>query len=87
MFDFSDFQHDIPDIILESIRFSSHISMIIILENMLDEEKSIFDMRLVRTILFVIISVIIYHLFLKKLFLPTIDQMKKIKDEQNKIKN
>lgn len=73
-------KEEIPDIILESIRFGSHITVIYMLENIVDD-KNIIDSKLLRTIIFIIISVIVYHLVLKKLFDGAITKMNNVKKE------
>ncbi len=78
---------DLTEIILEHIRFLSHITLLHILNCTLNDTEQLFEVRYLRIMLFTSLAVTIYNLFIKKLFSHKIKKLKyvcmgKPKDEQ-----
>jgi hypothetical protein len=66
---------DLVEVILENMRFLIHITLMHILNCMVNEEK-IFETKYLKVMLFTSIAVTLYHLFIKKLL---IEKTKKLK--------
>lgn len=83
MFDFTVKKCDISDIVLECIRFLSHIFLMGILGYALTDDDSVHFMDTFKSMLLATIAIIIYQLVFKKLVWKTIRKMKKICDEDD----
>ena len=83
MFDFTIKKCDISDIVLECIRFLSHIFIMGLLTYSLTDDGNMMFMDIFKSMLFAIIAIIIYQLIFKKVLFKTIKKMKKICNENN----
>jgi len=68
---------DVADIMLETIRFLSHITLLHILNYTVNENEGLFTITFLRTLLFTCIAIILYQLIIKQLFIKFIKKMKK----------
>ena len=78
---------DLVEIILEHIRFLSHITLLHLLNCTLNDTEQLFEVRYFRIMLFTSLAVTIYNLVIKKLFVNKIKKLKyvcmgKPRDEQ-----
>ena len=68
---------DLVEIIFEIIRFLSHITILHFL-NCLANDDNLFEMKYMKIMLFTALSVIIYHIFIKKILINKNKKMKLI---------
>ncbi len=78
---------DLVEIILENIRFLSHITLLHILNCTLNDSEELFDVRYLKIMLFTALAIVIYNILVKKLFESKTKKLKyvcmgKPKDEQ-----
>jgi hypothetical protein len=62
--------------ILEIIRFLSHITLLHILNYMIDNKDELFDISYLKVMLFTTMAIVIYHIIIKKLFKDKTKKMK-----------
>lgn len=55
------------EIIYDSIRFCSHIFLLHTLGYLFNDETSFIEMKLIRTLIFTVVSIATYHLVIKKI--------------------
>lgn len=69
---------DIIDIIVEGHRFLLHIFLVSVITNLMDGNKDIISVSLLKTLLATLITLIIYHLFIKRILEPKMKKLKNI---------
>lgn len=84
MVDFAISQCDLVEIVLEIVRFLSHITLLHILNCTIDDKEELFDMNYLKIMLFTAIAITIYHISIKKLFQEKGKKMKIICDGRDK---
>lgn len=68
---------DVSDIIVETIRFLSHIFLLHLISYSIEGNESLISSSILKTMLFTTIAIILYNIFVKKLFDPVMKKMKK----------
>jgi hypothetical protein len=58
---------DLTDIFFDSVRFGAHIFFMHMLSYSFDDETSLLGIKLLKTLIFTVISITIYHLLVKKI--------------------
>lgn len=58
---------DFKDIYNDSIRFCSHIFFLHMLSYLFNDEFELFGIKLIKTLIFTVISISIYHLIIRKI--------------------
>lgn len=69
---------DVADIVTEMIRFLTHITLLHLLNCLIDTKETLFEVNYLKLMLFTALAIVIYHLFLKKIYDYKINKMKKI---------
>lgn len=69
---------DVSDIVLEIIRFCSHIILLHVLYSIVDNKETFLGISFMKTIIFTIVAIILYNFILKKFFGQVIEKMKLI---------
>lgn len=87
MLDFSVYKCDITDIITETIRFLSHLLLIHVFTYIVDTKEEFMNKMFVRTMLFTAMSIIIYNLVVKKLFMENVVKLRAICDKERAAHN
>lgn len=79
---------DLTDIITEIIRFLSHITFLHLINAMIDKKETLFEINYIKVMLFTALSVIFYHITVKKLINNKVKKMRKLcEDTTNKNAN
>lgn len=78
MFNFAVTKCDASDIIIETIRFLSHIFLLHIVSYAVEGTGQLFAPSVLKTMLFTVVAIIMYNIFIKKLFDPVTKKMKNI---------
>lgn len=82
--DFTITKCDLVEIIFEIIRFLSHITLLHLLNCMIDSKEELFDINYLKIMLFTAIAIILYHISIKKLLNVNSKKMKNICDGRDK---
>ena len=83
MVDFTVTRCDLVDIIMEIIRFLSHITILHLLNYSIDNKEQLFETNYLKVMLFTALAIIIYQIFVKKVFRDKFKKMKYICDDDN----
>ena len=81
--DFTITKCDLVDIISEIIRYLSHITLLHVLNCLIDSKDELFDINYLKIMLFTTIAIITYHIIINKLLSSRRKKMKNICDDQN----
>lgn len=73
-------QCDLVEMIFETVRFLSHLTILHILNCTIDSKETLFDINYLKIMLFTAMAVVIYHLTIKKLFQKKAKKLKYICD-------
>ena len=68
MVDFTVTRCDLVEIIFEIVRFLSHITILHVLNCLIDKKDELFDVNYLKVMLFTALAIVIYHITIKKLF-------------------
>lgn len=72
---------DLVDIIIEIIRFLSHITLLHLINYAIDDKEKLFETNYLKVMLFTALAIIIYHISIKKIFQNKIKKMKSVCDD------
>ena len=87
MVNFSIKKCDVSEIVLETIRFISHLFLLHVMTVYLDKREEFMNINTIKMFLYIVFAVLIYHLILKKIFKPIIKKMKNLCQKDNKDNN
>jgi hypothetical protein len=73
---------DISDVMLDSMRFSIHIFLLHMLVSLIDKKERFLHIEVFKTVFYTIISLTIYHCFIKKMLDVPMKNLKKICDNE-----
>lgn len=68
---------DVADMFNDNVRFLSHIIILHVLSCFVDGKEQFFELSLLKSLLYTTISVIIYHLLIKNIFMNRTKKLKK----------
>lgn len=74
---------DVVEMIFETIRFLSHITLLHILNCTLDDSEDFLDIKFLKVMLITGLAVILYHIFIKKFFVARSKKLKSLCDGSN----
>lgn len=80
MIDFTVTKCDLVEIIFEIIRFLSHITLLHLLNCLVDGKEELFDINYIKVMLFTAIAVVVYNITIKKMFREKGKKMKIVCD-------
>jgi hypothetical protein len=85
MFDFTITRCNISEITVEIIRYIAHITLLHLFDYSLSNgEVKLFSKNILRSLLFTTLAIIIYNLFIKKIFMNKIKDAKEVCSEQER---
>ena len=82
--DFTITKCDLVEIIFEIIRFLSHITLLHILNCVIDTKEELFDINYLKIMLITAIAIVIYNITIKKILNIKSKKMKNICDGRDK---
>ena len=82
--DFTITKCDLVEIIFEIVRFLSHITLLHILNYLIDAKEELFDINYLKMMLFTAIAITMYHITIKKMLNPTNKKLKIVCDGRDK---
>lgn len=84
MMDFTITKCDLVEIIFEIVRFLSHITLLHILNYLIDAKEELFDINYLKMMLFTAIAITMYHITIKKMLNPKNKKLKIVCDGRDK---
>lgn len=74
---------DLVEIIMETIRYLSQIALLHVLNYMSNDKEPLFDTNFFKIMLFTALAIVLYHIFIKKMFKSKFKKMKYVCDDDD----